>query len=80
MIPFRDLAQYEEGDWLFWRIGKFVNVYISEFEYEPTWVYTGEIKEADDSHNFFEQLKSDPKFTNDPEWLNRHDFMILKKQ
>ena len=80
MIPFRNLDQYEEGDKLFWRIGMFINVHISRFEYEPKWVYTGEIKEVEDVPKFIEDLKIDPRWTNDPEWVNRHDFMILKNQ
>lgn len=73
MIPMRDIKMIEEGDRLFYELGKSIKRYFPA--YGDNWLRTGSFKEIFDVSKM---IKEDPRFS-DIYFLNHHNFMLIKK-
>ena len=74
MIPMRDIKQISNGDRLFYELGH--KIRIMDLSYENNWVREGRFKEIDDVNDFIEN----DKLLTELEYLEHHNFMIIKRQ
>lgn len=74
MIPMRDIKQISNGDRLFYELGHKINWELDY--YGDNWVREGQFKEIDDVDDFIEN----DKLLTELEYLEHHNFMIIKRQ
>lgn len=76
MIPMRDVAQIGEGDKVYFEMGYHDIPYIglTKTPSEYPWIATGQFQEI---NNIEDWLEND-KFITDPEYLEHHNFMLIK--
>jgi hypothetical protein len=73
MIPMRDIKQISEGDRLFYELGS--KIRIMDMSYENNWIRKGRFKEIEDVQKFVDG----DKLLSDIEYLEHHNFMLIKK-
>lgn len=73
MSPMRDIKQISDGDKLFYELGH--KIRIMDMSYENNWVREGRFKEIE---NVKDIIENDNRI-NDIDYLNHHNFMIIKK-
>ena len=73
MIPMRDIKQISDGDRLFYELGRKKS--INNMSYENNWIREGRFQEVEDIKNMLEN----DKYMTDIEYLEHHNFMIIKK-
>jgi hypothetical protein len=74
MSPMRDINQVSDGDRLFYEIGH--KIRMMDMSYENNWVREGRFKEIDNVNDFIET----DKLLTELEYLEHHNFVIIKKQ
>jgi len=72
MIPMRDIKQISDGDKLFYELGHKISM---NGGYGNNWIREGRFKEIEDIKEFLEV----DKLINNIEYLEHHNFMIIKK-
>lgn len=72
MSPMRDIKQISDGDRLFYELGYKINI---NKGIENNWVREGRFKEIE---NVKDIIENDNRI-NDIDYLNHHNFMIIKK-
>lgn len=73
MSPMGDIKQISDGDKLFYELGH--KIRIMDMSYENNWVREGRFKEIE---NVKDIIENDNRI-NDIDYLNHHNFMIIKK-
>ena len=73
MILMRDINQISDGDKLFYEMGYKINV--KNLSYENNWIREGKFKEIENVKEFIEG----DKFLSNLEYLEHHNFMLIKK-
>ena len=73
MIPMRDIKQIDEGDRLFYELGE--KKRIMDLSYVDNWIRKGIFKEIENVKEFIET----DKLLTELEYLEHHNFMIIKK-
>jgi hypothetical protein len=73
MIPMRDIKQISDGDRLFYELGHKIRV--MDMSYENNWISEGKFKEIENVDEFLEG----DKFLSNLEYLEHHNFMLIKK-
>ena len=71
MIKVTDIKQVSENDKLFYELGYKIN---HELGYGDNWVLTGKFIEVPNPMTY---IKED-KFLSNPDYLNHHNFMLIK--
>lgn len=74
MLPMRDIKQISDGDRLFYELGFKIDV--KNMSYKNNWIREGRFKEID---NIKDMLEND-KFLTELEYLEHHNFMLIKKK
>jgi hypothetical protein len=74
MIPMRDIRQISDGDRLFYELGH--KKRMMDMSYVDNWVSEGRFKEIENVKEFIET----DKFLSEIEYLEHHNFMLIKKQ
>lgn len=72
MVPMRDITTISAGDKLFYELGHKRNI---ELGYGDNWIREGKFKQI---KNIKKLLKNDKLMTN-LEYLEHHNFMLIKK-
>ena len=73
MIPMRDIKQISDGDRMFYELGHKKNIYGG---YGDNWIRQGRFKEIENVKDFIEN----DKLLSEIEYLEHHNFMLIKKQ
>jgi hypothetical protein len=73
MIPMRDIKQISEGDRLFYELGYKID-WTMTYD-NNNWVRKGRFKEIEDVQKFVDG----DKLLSDIEYLEHHNFMLIKK-
>ena len=74
MIPMRDIKQISDGDRLFYELGH--KKRMMDMSYIDNWVSEGRFKEIENIKEFVET----DKLLSEIEYLDHHNFMLIKKQ
>jgi len=72
MIPMRDIKQISDGDRLFYELGHKIR---KDIGYNNNWISEGRFKEIKNIKEFIEG----DKLLLDIEYLEHHNFMLIKK-
>ena len=73
MTPMRDIKQISEGDRLFYELGYKLNI---DGGLGDNWIRQGQFKEIE---NVKDMIENDNRI-DDIDYLNHHNFMLIKKQ
>jgi hypothetical protein len=73
MIPMRDINQISEGDRLFYELGH--KIRSKDMGYINNWIREGKFKEIENVKDFIEG----DKLLSNMEYLEHHNFMLIKK-
>ena len=73
MIPMRDIKQFSDGDRLFYEVGRKID---SEGGYGDNWIKTGQFQEIENPKDFL----WDDKLLSKIDYLEHHNFMLIKKE
>ena len=74
MTPMRDIKQISDGDKLFYELG--YKIRAMDMSYENNWIREGKFREIEDVKDFIES----DKLLSNLEYLEHHNFMLIKKQ
>ena len=69
----RDIKQISDGDRLFYEMGRKINT--DKMSYDNNWIRGGQFIEVEDVKNMLEN----DKYMTNIEYLEHHNFMIIKK-
>ena len=73
MIHMRDIKQFSDGDRLFYEVGRKID---PEGGYGDNWIKTGQFKEIENPKDFL----CDDKLLSKIDYLEHHNFMLIKKE
>jgi hypothetical protein len=73
MIPMRDIKQISDGDRMFYELGHKKDI---DGGYGDNWIRQGRFKEIENVKDFIEN----DKLLSEIEYLEHHNFMLIKKQ
>jgi hypothetical protein len=74
MVPMRDVKQISEGDRLFYELGH--KIIVNDMSYNNNWIREGRFKEIENVEEF---IQGD-KLLSEIEYLEHHNFMLIKKE
>ena len=74
MIPMRDIKQISNGDRLFYELG--YKIRVMDSSYKNNWIREGKYKEILNVEDFIQN----DKLVTQLEYLEHHNFMLIKKE